>query len=279
MTREANPGHRDRPGRKDRQGRTEKPRRPGAAHPPTATPERPPRPPVAAARPPQRSVVPAAAPRLEPPRPAASQAPWIYGRHAVAAALANPARRIRRIAASYDLSAELAPLLLAARADLPSGAPETMDRHTLESLLPEGAVHQGLAIVADPLPRREIADLVADLPAEGAPHLIVALDQVTDPHNVGAILRSAAAFGALALVVPEHGAAPVTGVLAKAASGALEATPLLRVGNLVRALEQLKAANFWCVGLDAAAEESLATLDLPPRIVLVLGAEGAEHQD
>ena len=108
-----------------------------------------------------------------------------------------------------------------------------------------------------------------------APQIIVVLDQVTDPHNVGAILRSAAAFGALAVLVPEHGAPAVTGVLAKAASGALEAMPLLRVANLARALERIKQAGFWSLGLEEKADKTLGELDLPARIALVLGAEGS----
>jgi 23S rRNA (guanosine2251-2'-O)-methyltransferase len=219
------------------------------------------------------------APEIETKRPeslrAPTSTPWIYGRHAVAAALANPARRCRRVVALREAADELRPLLAASRADLPKGVPELLDRSALETLLPPGAVHQGMALAADPLPQRSIADLVANLPEAGAPHIVVALDQVTDPHNVGAILRSAAAFAALAILVPDHGAPSVTGVLAKAASGALETVPLLRVGNLARALGQLKEAGFWCVGLDQEASDNLATLELPDKIVLVLGAEGA----
>jgi 23S rRNA (guanosine2251-2'-O)-methyltransferase len=201
-----------------------------------------------------------------------TSASWIYGRRAVAAALANPARQIRRIVALND-DAEAVASLLQGGAARPT--PEILDRRALEALLPAGAVHQGIAIEAATLEAMDLEDLLRAIPAAGAPHILILLDQVTDPHNVGAILRSAAAFGALGVIVPEHGAPPVTGALAKAASGALEAVPLLRVTNLARCLERLKEAGFWCVGLDSAAPQSLEALDLPPRIALALGAEGA----
>jgi 23S rRNA (guanosine2251-2'-O)-methyltransferase len=198
---------------------------------------------------------------------------WLYGRHAVAAALANPARRCRRVIALREAAAELKSLLAEARADLPKET-EFLDRAQFALALPADAVHQGIALAVDPLPRRELADIVASLPGTAPPHLVVMLDQVSDPHNVGAILRSAAAFAALAVIVPEHGTPPVTATLAKAASGALETVPLIRAGNFSRAMGTLKEAGFWCVGLAEDAEDELAALDLPERIALVLGAEG-----
>jgi 23S rRNA (guanosine2251-2'-O)-methyltransferase len=209
-----------------------------------------------------------------PAQPPAASGQWLYGRHAVTAALANPARRCRRMIALAESEAELAQLLAGARASLASPSPERLDRRAFEALLPADAVHQGMALAVDPLPERHFEDLIDALPESAAPHIIVLLDQVTDPHNVGAILRSAAAFAALAVVVPEHGAPSITGALAKAASGALETVPLVRVTNLSRALERLKEEGFWCVGLAEDAGDSLATLDLPARIGLVLGAEG-----
>jgi 23S rRNA (guanosine2251-2'-O)-methyltransferase len=202
--------------------------------------------------------------------------PWIYGRHAVEAALANPARRCRRLVALRETESEARGLLASARASMPQSGLETMDRHSLEKLLPPGAVHQGLAIATDALPGLDLETFLAalgkDAPAQR--QILIVLDQVTDPHNVGAILRSAAAFAALAVIVPEHGAAPVTGALAKAASGALELVPLLRVSNLARALEHIKQGGFWCLGLAEDAEQSLDEIDLPSRIALVLGGEG-----
>jgi len=134
-----------------------------------------------------------------------------------------------------------------------------------------------MALAVEPLPPPDLDDIVDAAGEAGAPvpRILVALDQVTDPHNVGAILRSAAAFGALALIVPEHRAAPATGTLAKSASGALETVPLVRVTNLVRTLDHLKNEGYWSVGLDGDAPASLPALDLPDKLVVVLGAEGA----
>jgi 23S rRNA (guanosine2251-2'-O)-methyltransferase len=200
---------------------------------------------------------------------------WLYGRHAVTAALANPARRVRRLVGLKETAKELSDLAGKAAARL-KGEVEILDRARLEALLPRDAVHQGMALAAEPLPEPTLAELLDDLaPApDAARQIVVLLDQVTDPHNVGAILRSAAAFGAVALVVPEHGAPAVTGALAKAASGALETVPLIRAANLAQALEQLKDAGFWCLGLAAEAPHELSSLDLARRIALVLGAEG-----
>ncbi len=198
---------------------------------------------------------------------------WIYGRHAVTAALGNPARRLRRVVCLRD-NAEETVALLSRRAGAAPPAPEVLDRRALEAVLPREAVHQGLAIEADKLAEVDLETVLTAIPAKGAPHILVLLDQVTDPHNVGAILRSAAAFAALAVIVLEHGAPAITGTMAKAASGALEAVPFVRVTNLARCLERIKESGFWCVGLDSAAPDRLTAIDLPERIAIVLGAEG-----
>jgi 23S rRNA (guanosine2251-2'-O)-methyltransferase len=201
--------------------------------------------------------------------------PWLYGRHAVAAALANPARRVRRLVALPEAAGELRGLAASAVATLPPGVPELIDRRALEQLLPHGAVHQGMALAAEPLPARDIDDVLDGIAEARGTQIVVLLDQVSDPHNVGAILRSAAAFAARAVVMPEHGAPPVTGALAKAASGALETVPLLRVTNLARTLDRLKEAGFWCLGLEEGAAKTLAEIDAGSRVALVLGAEGS----
>ena len=188
---------------------------------------------------------------------------WLYGRHAVAAALANPERRLHRL------------LVVGESPPLPPGcrlSPEPATRDQIESVVPPGAVHQGLALLADPPVETSIEEFCAA--AALAPRgLAVVLDQVSDPHNVGAVLRSAAVFGAGCVVMPDRHAPPPTGALAKAASGALEAVPLIRAVNLVRALAALKEAGFWCIGLDAAADLPIEKADRFPKTALILGAE------
>ncbi|HEV3177905.1 MAG TPA: 23S rRNA (guanosine(2251)-2'-O)-methyltransferase RlmB [Stellaceae bacterium] len=210
-------------------------------------------------------------------RPHRDTGGWIYGRHAVRAALRNPARRLRRLVATPELAAEAQAWLAEAKARSAGELKvETLERGRLEALLPEAAVHQGLALQAEPLPPAFLEDMLAEIPptAAAGTAVVVVLDQVSDPQNVGAVLRSAAAFGALGLVLPEHGTPPSTSALAKAASGALEQVPLVRVTNLARALDKLKQAGFWCVGLEESAEKLLGDLDLSGRVALVLGAEG-----
>jgi len=153
---------------------------------------------------------------------------------------------------------------------------ETASRGTLEAALPPGAVHQGLALEVRPLAHRALVDWLTQAAAlaEDRRALLVALDQVSDPHNVGAVLRSAAAFGALAVLAPRHNQAPETGVLAKAASGALDTIPYLDAGNLARALDLLKKKGFWIMGLAGDAADNLAAADPGGPLVLVLGGEG-----
>lgn len=209
------------------------------------------------------------------PRPRGHPERWLYGHHAVAAALANPARRWRRLAVLAGQEETAASLIAGARARRRGdGEPVTvLDRGALTALLPHGAVHQGWALDADPLEQPDL-DTLLDNIGRTEPAVIILLDQVTDPHNVGAILRSAAAFGAAGVVIAAHNAPPITAALAKAASGALELVPLARTVNLARALDRLKEEGFWCCGLDETGDTDFAALDLGPRLGLVLGAEG-----
>ena len=188
---------------------------------------------------------------------------WLYGRHAVLAALANPERRIERILATKEAAERHAAEL--------GNKVELFSRDDLGHRLPAGAVHQGLAALVAPLEEPQLEDVLARC---GENALVLALDQVTDPHNVGAILRSAAAFGVAGLIVTERHAPADTGVLAKAASGGLELVPLVRAVNLARTLEHLKEAGFWLYGLDERGDAPIGTLDLKGRVGIVLGAEG-----
>jgi 23S rRNA (guanosine2251-2'-O)-methyltransferase len=191
---------------------------------------------------------------------------WLYGVHAAGAALVNPARRLRRL-----LLTEEAEAALAERIPRPWSIPhERTDRARLDQLLGRDVVHQGVALLADLLAP---AGLTQTLQRPGP---IVVLDQVSDPRNVGAILRSAAAFGAAGVVTQDRNAPEETGALAKAASGALETMPLLRAVNIARTLIALKAAECWVVGLDAAAPAALSGPALAGRrVALVMGAEGS----
>ena len=210
---------------------------------------------------------------------------WLYGAHAVLAALENPRRRHHRLLLSPEAARRHGARIEALRAGgrtVPEA--ETAPREAFDRALGTEAVHQGLALEAAPLAAPNLEDVLAaalaregeNAPQEDAPRpLVLVLDQVTDPHNVGAILRSAAAFGAAAVVVPGHHAAPESGALAKAASGALELVPYIAVTNLARALAVMKAAGFWSLGLAGEAERTLAEADPGGPLALVLGAEGS----
>lgn len=157
---------------------------------------------------------------------------------------------------------------------LPEGRPppETVERSRLEGMVPPGSVHQGVAVLVAPLPAQGIDETLFRLPAGAACAII--LDQVTDPRNVGAVLRAAAAFEASFVAITERNAPEESAALAKAASGALDAVPLVRVVNLARAIGALKEEGFVCVGLDSEAAEPISRLDLTGRIAFVFGAEG-----
>jgi len=195
---------------------------------------------------------------------------WLFGQHAVIEAIGNPERKVQRLVRVGGESDDL-PETAASGRPLPLWEP--IDRHALEQLLPEGAVHQGIAARVSPLPDVDLLDICEEATSREAATVVI-LDQVTDPHNVGAILRSAAAFGALAVILTERHAAPESGTLAKSASGALEHLPLVRVGNLVQAMEQLKEAGFWLAGLAAEGQTTLAGAKLSGKVGLVMGAEG-----
>lgn len=195
------------------------------------------------------------------PRLKAAQ-PLLYGMHAVIEALNNPRRKLGRLFVTENALAKLTEAMGA-----PRRPPVLVRGDELDRLLPPGAVHQGLAIEAEPLPSLALEDL----PEQG---LVLVLDQITDPHNVGAIIRTAAAFAVDAIILTERHSPDMAGVLAKTASGGLEHVPLIVVPNLAQALTKLGDQAYWRVGLDSEGTAPLGDLATTRPLALVLGAEG-----
>jgi 23S rRNA (guanosine2251-2'-O)-methyltransferase len=189
--------------------------------------------------------------------------PRFWGKHAVAAALDNPDRKVLKAWATREAAGFM---------QFPPEVPVVMaEAPDLGRMVPHDAPHQGVVIEVEPLEDIWLDDVLADAPDKAT---LLVLDQVTDPHNVGAILRSAAAFGAIGIVTQDRHAPPESGALAKAASGALERVPWVRVVNLARALEEIAEAGFWRIGLAGDATSDLKEALGPKRVALVLGAEG-----
>ncbi len=203
-------------------------------------------------------------------RAAAAETVWLFGLHAVRDALLNPARDKLRLVLTRNAADRLADAVASAGI-----TPEIADPRKFSAPLDPGSVHQGAALEVRPLSWGALEECC--LASEGQPAVVVLLDRVTDPHNVGAILRSAEVFGARAVIGTQRHSAPETGALAKSASGALERQPYLRVRNLAAAMQQLRAMGYVLVGLDGAADleidAALAEIGARP-VALVLGAEG-----
>lgn len=203
---------------------------------------------------------------------------YIYGIHPCVAVLKNRARTIEKIYVTEGGLLEKAPfveIFKQKNTDLAKGARldavHVMSKAQLSALLPKDAVHQGIALKVQPLVQWDLSDFLHD---DAPNQILVLLDQVSDPHNVGAILRSCAVFGAKALILTDRNAPKESGTLAKTASGALEVVPLCVVKNLAQSIKSLKQAGFWCVAFAEEATQSLHQIDLKGKIALVLGAEG-----
>lgn len=208
-------------------------------------------------------------------RAEARETVWLFGLHAVRDALMNPAREKLRLVLTPNAAEKLKEALAAAGLE-----PDIVDPRKFQVPIDEGSVHQGAALEARPLNWGKLADVAVS--GAGLP-LVVCLDRVTDPHNVGAILRSAEVFGARAVIAPKHHSAPETGALAKAASGALERQPYLKVTNLAEAMVELRDMGYRLVGLDGdgavTLPEVLAETGSGHALALVLGAEGPGLRD
>lgn len=189
---------------------------------------------------------------------------WLYGKHSVLAALDNPRRQINRILVTRNVHNDFKHLL-------PKTTEMVEDKKISHEIGNKDAVHQGIAIEVEPLNYTEISEI----PDIDESRLVVLLDQVTDPHNVGAVLRSASAFGASAVITTERNSPAETGVLAKSASGALEYVPYVRVINLSVVINELKELGFTVIGLDGEAKESITQLAGHQKLAIVMGAEGS----
>ncbi len=208
----------------------------------------------------------ASVPRLNPERS-------LFGIHPVTAALKNKNREITKIWATESAFRTVESSFNPKR----HPAPHIVERHIIDSMLPD-SVHQGIALEVNPLEETFLADVLIQTQNDDNVCLVV-LDQVTDPHNVGAVLRSASAFGAKAVIVHKRNAPQITGTLAKSAVGAVEYVPMVSVVNLSQALDELKRFNFTVVGFDEDGTEMLGRYDMPGRVALVMGAEGEGMRD
>ena len=186
----------------------------------------------------------------------------LFGKHTVFHALNNQDRQFHQLFLTHNLKEEFAQLIEARNL-----TPNILDREGLNALFDQPTVHQGIVADVAPLPMMELDELSGQSP-------IILLDQVTDPHNVGAILRSASVFGARALVMTRRNSPQLGGVLAKSASGALEHVPVILVPNLGRALDQLGHMDYWRIGLDGTGEQNIESSLSMSKLAIVLGAEG-----
>lgn len=188
----------------------------------------------------------------------------IYGKHPIELALKNKKRRILELYHTRESTMDNLPKNITTRC---------VDRTYIENMVGREATHQGLVARCAALEQPTIEDLIKQLETQENA-VIMILDQITDPHNIGAILRSSVAFDAVAVIVPDAGTPEETGTLAKSASGALELIPYIRVSNLSRVMEKLKKAGFWCIGLDGYADQSISKTKLPQKCAFIMGSEG-----
>lgn len=198
---------------------------------------------------------------------------WLFGHHAISLALANPKRQILRLLFTNEAKEKITLAYKNALCPSPP-ALEIVQRNELDRLLGADLVHQGAAALIQPFEAEAAEDKILSLLEQHDQGLVLILDQVTDPRNIGAILRSAAAFGVLAVIVPEKGSPGEGSALAKTASGALEIVPYLKTVNLVRFMEFLKQHDFWIYGLEGEAEMILSDAPKSAYRALILGAEG-----
>lgn len=200
---------------------------------------------------------------------------WLYGGHGAAEALLNPRRRVYRVVVTKAGLETMAPILEKAdQAGLNRPRHEVLDNTSFADTITDAPNNGGIAIDVAPLDQPDLPSLIESLPA-GAPCMLLVLDQVTDPHNIGAIIRSAAAFGALAVVAQDRNAPEETAIMTKIASGGMEHVPYIKVTNIARSLQWLQEHDVTIYGLDERGDMSLDCASFSPRSAMVLGAEGS----
>lgn len=195
----------------------------------------------------------------------------LYGRHPVLAVIANPARRINKILCTKDNFDELKEACLKHQINV--GLINTVDKKEIDRILPREAVHQCFAIYTQELDEYSLEDICILADEKPRCHVLV-LDQVTDPQNIGAIIRSCVAFDTLALILQDRNSPSESGAMAKAAAGTIEHLPICRVTNLSRAVQQLKTAGFWTIGMDGYATTYIDSIDKSGKIAIIMGSEG-----
>lgn len=186
----------------------------------------------------------------------------LYGRHAVLSALQNPLRKKIKLLCTKDVANEVAQY-----------SPQITERKEIEKILPPDSVHQGFALICNELPSTSLEEIIDIANTKDSCHVLI-LDQVTDPQNIGAIIRSATAFNTLALIVQDKNSPTETGSMAKASAGMIEHLPIVRVTNLSRAINQLKNAGFWTIGMDGYAQTTIGELKKGGKNAIILGSEG-----
>ncbi|MBR2299423.1 MAG: 23S rRNA (guanosine(2251)-2'-O)-methyltransferase RlmB [Alphaproteobacteria bacterium] len=191
----------------------------------------------------------------------------LYGRHAVFSALKNPKRKVLKILVSHENEAEF-------RREFQNLPYQSASKKEIEKLAGQNAVHQGYALLTYPLEQMFLEDLISETADKQKCHVLI-LDQVTDPQNIGAIMRSAAAFNTTAIIVQDKNAPQESGAMAKASAGTIEFMPMVRVTNLSRAIEALKKADFWIVGMDGYAKQKLEDVDKNAKLAVIMGSEGS----
>ncbi len=190
----------------------------------------------------------------------------LYGRHAVLSALHNPERSISRLLCTTETAEEVKGLIAEHKLQI-------VDRKEIDKLLPREAVHQGFALFCTPLPNYALEEIIDIANTKEDCHILI-LDQVTDPQNIGAIIRSCAAFNTLALILQDKNSPEETGAMAKASAGTIEMVPLCRVTNLSRTIQQLKNAGFWIIGMDGYAKTTVDKMNKSGKTAIIMGSEG-----